>query len=238
MFPFAALEPVPLRPPAPPREGRPPAVGKCRPAWVGVVRLRDAHGGRAAALARRLIGTPPPLPPGRPAAVLASLWPDPSGAGPASLLFIRRADRGGVHDGQWALPGGSWEAPDGDLLGTALREAHEEVGLAPDRCLPLGYLPPVAIPISGYTVLAAVAWVADGERADLRPSAAEVAEVRFAPLDQLRSVRTWQRRDRGGRLGAWPVFPLDGARVWGATAMLTLSLLRRLPRSEGGLVPG
>jgi 8-oxo-dGTP pyrophosphatase MutT (NUDIX family) len=59
------------------------------------------------------------------AAVLVCLQGD-------AVLLARRA----VHpDDPWsghaALPGGRWEAGDGSLLATALREAHEELGFEP-----------------------------------------------------------------------------------------------------------
>lgn len=48
----------------------------------------------------------------------------------AELLLIRRAQRAGdPWSGQIGLPGGRWDASDGTLERTALRETEEEVGL-------------------------------------------------------------------------------------------------------------
>ena len=60
------------------------------------------------------------------AAVAIVLAPDPD-----AVLLIRRAERAGdPWSGHMALPGGRYEPKDPDLLGTALRETVEEVGVA------------------------------------------------------------------------------------------------------------
>lgn len=56
------------------------------------------------------------------------------------LLFIKRTDRVRVHKGQISSPGGAYEARDGTLLNTALREAAEEIGLAVEDIQVLGEL--------------------------------------------------------------------------------------------------
>jgi len=59
------------------------------------------------------------------AAVAVLLVPDPD-----AILLIRRAERtGDPWSGQMALPGGRSSAGDVTLLGTAMRETHEEVGI-------------------------------------------------------------------------------------------------------------
>ena len=57
-------------------------------------------------------------------------------AGQYHLLFIQRTERVKNHKGQISFPGGAYEKADGLLLNTALREAEEEIGLAPkmSRC--------------------------------------------------------------------------------------------------------
>lgn len=57
-----------------------------------------------------------------------------------TLLFTRRASHLTTHRGQVAFPGGKREPDDADLYATALREAEEEIALAPGLVQPLGRL--------------------------------------------------------------------------------------------------
>lgn len=65
----------------------------------------------------------------RTAAVLVPVYRDDEGE--LRVVLVVRADDGGLHGGQLGLPGGKPEPGDSDLLATALREAEEEIGLAP-----------------------------------------------------------------------------------------------------------
>src|SRR5690606_38271331 len=80
------------------------------------------------------------------AAVALVLRQPPSGPStPASaeVLLIRRAEQpGDPWSGHMALPGGRCEPTDANVLVTAQRETHEEVGLSLQRSgLPIGRLP-------------------------------------------------------------------------------------------------
>lgn len=177
-----------------------------------------------------LLATPPALPAGRPAAVLATLWPPaPAGDGEWRVLFIERSRGDGKHAGQFAFPGGAMEAGDAGAAACALREAAEEIGLGPDWVRVLGYLAPVPIPLSGFAVQPVVAAVtAAVSPADLRPAPAEVARVFLRSRAELAATAGWERRPpQSLRLGAWPVFQLPEGRLWGATAVMVKQLLRR-----------
>ena len=52
-------------------------------------------------------------------------------AGQYHLIFIQRTERVKEHKGQISFPGGAYKKADRLLLNTALREAEEEIGLAP-----------------------------------------------------------------------------------------------------------
>jgi 8-oxo-dGTP pyrophosphatase MutT (NUDIX family) len=86
----------------------------------------------------------------RDAAVLVPVFRDADGD--LRLAIVIRADDGGLHGGQLGLPGGKPEPGDADLLATALREAHEEVGLAPDAVTVLAALEPFATRSTGWRV--------------------------------------------------------------------------------------
>src|SRR6056297_719193 len=57
-------------------------------------------------------------------------------------VLIQRPLYQGVHSGQISFPGGKQEPGDRDLVHTALRETHEEVGILREKIEVLGKLTP------------------------------------------------------------------------------------------------
>lgn len=190
-------------------------------------------------LAQRLAGLElerPQLPAHGPAAVLLAL--SPVDGDDFALILLERPAWLRQHAGQVALPGGAFDAEDADIVATALREAHEEVGLEPSGVEVLGALPNAQTGISGYDVVPVVArW--DG-RAPLRPSPAEVGRILRPTLRGLADPERHGKRpltafvidpDRVDTLpaGAFtPVFEVEGVVVWGFTAAVLSGFLRRL----------
>lgn len=153
----------------------------------------------------------------RQAAVLAPLlWRDE----PIAIL-TRRPMTLRRHPGQIAFPGGGREPADVTLLHTALRETHEELGIAPGQVEVLGMLG-AAPTVTSYWVTPFVGVVpADVQ---LAPQAAEVEEVLYAPLWRLRrEKRSLYEADRD--VFVWD----DGAHVvWGATWRMVNQLLEHV----------
>jgi len=58
-----------------------------------------------------------------------------------TVLLTQRTDHLNDHPGQISFPGGRAEPNDADPVATALREAHEEIGLEPFEVEVLGSLP-------------------------------------------------------------------------------------------------
>jgi 8-oxo-dGTP pyrophosphatase MutT (NUDIX family) len=156
----------------------------------------------------------------RPASVLVLLYPDE--AGETRVVLTERVDRGGHHSGEVSFPGGSAEPEDADVGATALREAAEEVGLDAQAAgvIVIGQLEPFWIPVSNFRVTPILA-TAD-RRPELVANPSEVARIVEAPVRAFlpdgeieiveRDVRGWPLR-----FGAYPI---DGLRVWGATARI------------------
>src|SRR5262249_37195333 len=111
----------------------------------------------------------------KPAAVLV---PVVDRAAPTVILTQRTADLPS-HPGQIAFPGGKIDAGDDTPAGAALREADEEIGLAPALIEPLGYLD-LYLTFSGFRILPTVARIAPDFA--LTPNRFEVAEVFEVPL--------------------------------------------------------
>ena len=168
------------------------------------------------------------------AGVLVLLYPL---NGALHVALTRRTAHLAAHGGQISFPGGLCEAGDSSTAATALRETHEELGLAPECIELLGPLSPLEIPVSGYRIHPWVAYAACEPA--FRPDPFEVAEVIEAPLAQLLDRRTaavemWTIRGHEARV---PFFHVGEHKVWGATAMVLaelLALIRGVGSDEGG----
>jgi len=163
-------------------------------------------------------------PPGKTAA--AVLVPLLDIGGQPSLLFTRRASGLPHHQGQVAFPGGRHEPDeDGDLATTALREAHEEIGLAPADVRLLGALDDIETVSTRFVItpfVAAVPWPYD-----YHACPEEVDAIFTVPLRALRAPDALRREtwDFGGRSVPIDTYPVDGHVIWGATQRITKNLL-------------
>jgi 8-oxo-dGTP pyrophosphatase MutT (NUDIX family) len=159
----------------------------------------------------------------RPAAVLAPIIPRPEGL---TVLLTLRAAHLRSHSGQVAFPGGKIDA--GETPGeTALREANEEIGLAPGLVEPLGWLDPY-LTGTGYRVTALVALVDPAFAPTLNPDeVADVFETPFAFLMDAANHRLEERQWRG-RTRKFYAMPHGERYIWGVTAGILRNLYERL----------
>jgi len=139
------------------------------------------------------------------------------------LLLTRRTDRLRDHPGQISFPGGRLKADNESPLAAALRETHEEVGIAPEFIEVIGYLPPHAV-VTGFAVSPVVAILHPGFT--LNPDPLEVAEIFQLPLTYLLDPASLVCRERVVRGVPLPVYSCQFGpyNVWGATAQILKSL--------------
>jgi 8-oxo-dGTP pyrophosphatase MutT (NUDIX family) len=97
------------------------------------------------------------------------------------FVLTRRASGLSRHAGQWALPGGRIDGDETPEQG-ALRECHEEIGLALPATAVLGRLDDYATR-SGFVITPVVVWSSGPEA--LQPDPQEVAEIHLVPLAEL-----------------------------------------------------
>lgn len=150
------------------------------------------------------------------------------------LPMIVRPVYAGVHSGQVAFPGGRMEETDRDLPDTALREAHEELGIVPATVDVLGLLSPLFIPASNYMVYPVVG--ATNVRPDFSPDSREVAQLLEIPLYELLDVTRIGNKEivvRDNIVIQAPFYDLLGQTVWGASAMILSELLAVLEEVGG-----
>lgn len=165
-----------------------------------------------------------------PAAVLMPLFVTDDGW---HLLYTRRTNRVGTHQGEVSFPGGAADDLDeGDLVQTALREAWEEIGIRPADVTVLGNLAEMnLIPYFHVKpVIGMIPWPYD-----LTISKEEVARAFWVPLDWLADpensyIKDLQFEGRHHNVRYFKAY--DGEVIWGATAHMTWQLLQVLA-SEG-----
>lgn len=144
-----------------------------------------------------------------------------------TVLLTQRTESLPRHAGQIAFPGGRMEPTDRDPTATALREAHEEIGLDPSFVEPLGYLDAYRTG-TGFRIFPVVSLVREGFALNLDQR--EVADAFEVPLAFLMDeanhrteVRTWRGAER-----RFYAMPFGHRYIWGATAGIMKNMHKRL----------
>ena len=168
-----------------------------------------------------LFGLTEPL---TPAAVLVALIERSAGM---TVLLTRRTESLSSHGGQISFPGGRVEQNDGAPVCTALREAEEEIGLAPSHVEILGRLANYVVG-TGYRITPVGGFV-DPVQHFVRDER-EVAEIFEVPLDIVMERKNYRQEhmrvkniDR-----SYYVLPYGRYRIWGATASILVNLREKL----------
>ena len=153
------------------------------------------------------------------AAVVALFYPDE--ALNTRLLLMLRKTYNGVHSNQVGFPGGKLEKEDKDFRSAALRETHEEVGVAPDKIEIFKELSEVYIPPSNFMVRPFMGIAR--ETPLFTPQEEEVETVIEALFSDVMDDGTTSYETLSTSYAKnidVPVFKLNGYTVWGATAMM------------------
>ncbi len=151
-----------------------------------------------------------------------------------SLLIQRSVREGDPASGQVGLPGGRKDPGDVTLLGTALREAAEEVGLAPgDLAAPPRSLGVFAASAFGLDVAVFVAELGPGSPHLRAADPEEVESIFWLPSARLRAPEPVVRTTRLGPLTVAAVRH-EGHVVWGFTLRVLQELRGHLEGSAGG----
>ena len=162
------------------------------------------------------------------AGVLIPLFPSKDGI---SALFTVRTDSVETHKGQISFPGGMVDESDRDIIQTALREAHEEVGIEPASVEVLGILNDHPVP-SNFIITPVVGYLK--EKPSISTNSIEVAEVFEVPLSFFldgKSGWTEEREWRGKKHTVWH-YQYEEHLIWGATAAIIHNLLSIIQKSD------
>ena len=153
-----------------------------------------------------------------------------------TVLLTQRTDHLHDHPGQISFAGGRVEPTDADATTTALREAHEEIGLEASFVDVLGAMPTYTTG-TGFIVTPIVALVRPGFA--VNPDPFEVADVFEVPLSFLMNPANHRRHaiEVDGARREFLSMPWDEVNaqgqprrffIWGATAAMLRNLYRFL----------
>jgi 8-oxo-dGTP pyrophosphatase MutT (NUDIX family) len=130
------------------------------------------------------------------------------------------------HAGEISFPGGRHEHGERDLVATALREAHEEIGLPPIGVEIIGALTPTPTIATGYAIYPFVGVIEPGMRWTLQPR--EVEQVIELSVASLHAGFRRRRLVRRGVPILTDTYTIGEHLIWGATARILSDLIQRV----------
>lgn len=143
------------------------------------------------------------------------------------IILTKRSEDLSSHKGEVALPGGRIDPTDRDVIHTALRESHEEVGLEPHDVDVLGQLDPMVTRF-GMKVTPVVGIVP--ENIILTANPLELDAVFKVPLAFL--LRDERLRTDVGTIGGHkvqvPCWRYHSYEIWGVTAVILVMMMNRV----------
>ena len=148
-----------------------------------------------------------------------------------TVILTERTTHLSTHSGQVAFPGGKQDETDIDTAHTALREAQEEIGLAPELVEVVGQMPTYTTGTQ-FIITPIVALVQPDHQ--LTINAFEVADAFEVPLEFLMNPAHHRRHaiEWAGARREWFSMPyMDGTTerfIWGATAAMLRNFYRFL----------
>ena len=154
----------------------------------------------------------------RPAAVMVLIEP----GSVAQVVLTVRSLQLQQHGGQVSFAGGKQDPEDGNLIETALRETHEELGILPSNIEILGQMPSLPT-VSAYQVSPVIGLLKP--HTNIVPNVGEVAKVFLVPLAQLMQPKRYLHYPimRGSQSFQTVKFA-HTENIWGATATILLAL--------------
>ena len=147
------------------------------------------------------------------------------------LLLTKRAQHLKNHAGEICFPGGSSEPDDNSHQETALRETKEEVGINSSEIEIIGMIP--AIPtFTGFIIHPIIGLVNEATNIVIAPS--EVESYFTVPFLYFLNYENKQEYVRRFNNTDIPIieYHYNGARIWGATAMIISLLCEKLMRED------
>jgi len=140
------------------------------------------------------------------------------------LLFTKRSDEVKYHKGEISFPGGVVDEEDLELINTALREAHEEIGLRESDVQIIGILDDI-VTVTEFIVTPIVGLFPYPY--PFKVSEREISELIEVPLSHLLDGNSFSEREifRGGQNEVVYTYQYGKHAIWGATARILKQFL-------------
>ncbi len=144
------------------------------------------------------------------------------------LLFTKRSDHVKYHKGEISFPGGVVDEEDLELISTALREAHEEIGLKEEDVQIIGILDDI-VTITEFIVTPIVGLFPYPY--PFKVSEVEIAELIEVPLSSLLDDACFSQREiiRSSQTEVVYAYQYEKHIIWGATARILKQFLDLIP---------
>jgi 8-oxo-dGTP pyrophosphatase MutT (NUDIX family) len=169
----------------------------------------------------------------------------------ASAVMLLLYDAGGVehvvlqvrgarvehHAGEISFPGGRLDPGDASLLHTALRETHEEIGVAPHELEVFGQLDDTIV-LSSNHLMRPYVGAFTGTPREFAMQASEVHSLLHVPLEHLRTPDAHGEFvvDRRGEPALMPAYRYGDHMIWGATYRVLNQFLALYEAFEAGAI--
>jgi len=143
------------------------------------------------------------------------------------VILTRRTNTVSDHKGQVAFPGGAKESVDQNLLEAALREAKEEIGVAPEDVDVFGMMKPM-LTISNFRITPFIGFIQHPY--PFTPAMDEVERIFYIPINWIASNNNWSLEwvnglPDGSRRKVVRYKPYNGEVLWGISAMFLQEFL-------------
>jgi 8-oxo-dGTP pyrophosphatase MutT (NUDIX family) len=149
------------------------------------------------------------------------------------VLLMKRVDRvGDPWSGHISLPGGRHEATDPDLLATAIRETHEELGIELSGTRLLGNLPVLHPYTSGPTGMEVTPFVFVTHAAVAPVPGPEAVAAFWLPIELAASGALDAQYTYPGTERTFPSWQFESYTIWGLTWRILRDLLASAQPSE------
>jgi len=163
------------------------------------------------------------------AAVLVAITDQPE----PEVILTRRSSEMPTHKGEVAFPGGKTEESDVDFVATALREAHEEIGLSPESVQIVGELDQV---VSRYGFLVTPVLGIVPNNVELTEESGEIESIFRVPLKFFLEGQPDQIDQFGSFKG--PRWYFESYTIWGLTAVMLAEMFNRFYDTDFELAIG